>query len=118
MAVLSRVREAQPELEDLIDRLLAPVPVPARGVALVRLLLRDGAGPLFRYESEADLCQQVRLRERRARPGAGLARLTGKTGSSHTPPRGPGLPTAAFDQHLHAAAAPAGQRPGSGLTSS
>ena len=27
------------------------------------------------------------MRERRARPGAGLARLTGKTGSSHTPPQ-------------------------------
>jgi hypothetical protein len=60
MAVLSRVREVQPELEDLIDRLLAPVPVPARGMALVRLLLRDGAGPLFRYESQADLRRQVR----------------------------------------------------------
>jgi len=60
MAVLSRVREVQPELEDLIDRLLAPVPVPARGMALVRLLLRDGTGPLFRYESHADLRRQVR----------------------------------------------------------
>ena len=60
MAVLSRVREAQPELEDLIDHLLAPVPVPARGMALVRQLLRDGAGPLFRYESQADLRRQVR----------------------------------------------------------
>jgi hypothetical protein len=60
MAVLSRVREARPELEDLIDHLLAPVPVSARGMALVRLLLRDGSGPLFRYESPADLRHQVR----------------------------------------------------------
>ena len=36
------------------------MPVSARGVALVRLLLRDGSGPLFRYESREDLAAQVR----------------------------------------------------------
>jgi hypothetical protein len=60
MAVLERVRESHDALEELVDHLLAPVPVSAHGVALVRLLLRDGGGPLFRYESRADLTSQVR----------------------------------------------------------
>jgi hypothetical protein len=60
MAVLERVRESQDALEELVDHLLAPVPVSAHGVALVRLLLRDGGGPLFRYESREDLTDQVR----------------------------------------------------------
>ena len=60
LAVLSRVARARSELESLVERLLAPVPVPARGVALVEILLRDGTGPLFRYESTADLALQVR----------------------------------------------------------
>ena len=60
MAVLERVRATRYELEALVAHLLAPVPVSARGVALVRMLLRDGCGPLFRYESRADLAAQVR----------------------------------------------------------
>ena len=60
MAVLQRVRTTRNDLESLVDHLLAPVPVSARGVALVRMLLRDGSGPLFRYESRADLAAQVR----------------------------------------------------------
>jgi hypothetical protein len=60
MAVLERVRTTRNDLEALVDHLLAPVPVSARGVALVRMLLRDGSGPLFRYESRADLAAQVR----------------------------------------------------------
>ena len=60
LAVLSRVAQARSELESLAEHLLAPVPVSARGVALVEILLRDGTGPLFRYESTADLALQVR----------------------------------------------------------
>jgi hypothetical protein len=60
MAVLERVRESHDALEELVDHLLAPVPVSAHGVALVRLLLRDGSGPLFRYESGVNLTCQVR----------------------------------------------------------
>jgi len=41
------VRVARTELCDLCDALEAPVPVPARGVALANELLTDGAGPLF-----------------------------------------------------------------------
>jgi hypothetical protein len=46
---------AQRELERLADRLLAPDPVSARGVARVRLLLGDGCGPLYAGDARVDL---------------------------------------------------------------
>lgn len=49
------IRDARPELEALADRLVAAGPVSARGVALVRVLLSDGAGPLYRRDSRIDL---------------------------------------------------------------
>lgn len=60
MAVLSRVTKHRVDLEALRDQLLAPVPLSACGVAQVRLLLRDGTGPLYRYESRTDLGALVR----------------------------------------------------------
>ena len=60
MAVLCRVSAARSEFESLVEHLLAPVPVSAHGVALVRLLLREGGGPLYRYESRVDLAAMVR----------------------------------------------------------
>jgi hypothetical protein len=71
LAVLERVRESHAALEELVDQLLAPVPVSAHGVALVRLLLRDGSGPLFRYESRDDLTSQVRRAIAALDPGQG-----------------------------------------------
>ena len=44
-----QVRDARGELEALADRLTAAGPVSAQGVAQVRLLLTDGAGPLYRH---------------------------------------------------------------------
>jgi hypothetical protein len=35
---------------DLVDQLMEPGPVDARGVAQVRLLLRDGCGPLYNHQ--------------------------------------------------------------------
>jgi hypothetical protein len=43
------------ELEALADRLLAPGPVSAHGVAQVRVLLTDGLGPLYHHEATDDL---------------------------------------------------------------
>jgi hypothetical protein len=60
MAVLSRVTQSRADLESLVEHLLAPAPVPARGVALARLLLRDGSGPLYRFECRDDLGAMVR----------------------------------------------------------
>jgi hypothetical protein len=48
-----RILGAADALQILIDRLLAPAPVPARGMAGVRILLTDGAGPLY-YPSNND----------------------------------------------------------------
>jgi len=43
----ARVTGAGAELRALRERLLAPDPLPARGVAMVNELLCDGAGPLY-----------------------------------------------------------------------
>ncbi len=42
-----RVMDAAPLMYDLADELSHPGPVDAQGVAQVRLLLRDGTGPLY-----------------------------------------------------------------------
>jgi hypothetical protein len=55
-----RVRAAAAELQSLIDQLLAPAPVSARGVAHVTVLLTDGAGALYRPGSVEELRAQVR----------------------------------------------------------
>jgi hypothetical protein len=55
-----RVRAAAPELTVLIDHLLAPVPVSARAVAQVRLLLSDAGSPLLRACSVEELRGQAR----------------------------------------------------------
>lgn len=51
----ARVTAAAAELGELARHLLTPGPVPARGVAIVRQLLSDGAGPLYRESCQVDL---------------------------------------------------------------
>lgn len=51
----ARVTGAAAELRALRERLLAPDPLPARGVAMVHDLLSDGAGPLYRPSGTADV---------------------------------------------------------------
>jgi hypothetical protein len=41
------VREARSELSEVVARLRGPGPLPAAGLASLRLLLTDGAGPLY-----------------------------------------------------------------------
>ena len=55
----AHVLDARDEIDTLVARLLAPVPVSGRGVALVRLLLTDGGGPLYRRTSAADLAERL-----------------------------------------------------------
>ena len=55
-----RVRDCCEEFEDLIRRLRAPGPVPARGMAKVRVLLTDAGGPLYHRANAGDLRAQVR----------------------------------------------------------
>ena len=60
MVLLPRVRKARREFEELLECLEAPAPLPARGMAAVMLLLRDGSGPLYRAESRQSLARMVR----------------------------------------------------------
>jgi len=63
-----RIAGSAAELAGLAECLTARGPVPARGVALVSQLLADGAGPLYRAGSRADLGDLV---ERAAQALAG-----------------------------------------------
>lgn len=49
------------ELEELANLLLSSVPVDARGVARVRLLLRDGASPLYHSRRAGNLERAVEV---------------------------------------------------------
>jgi hypothetical protein len=56
----ARVRAVREDLLALADRLASGGPVSAYGVAVVRALLTDGAGPLYRGRSPDDLRALVR----------------------------------------------------------
>jgi hypothetical protein len=43
-----QVRQARPEIDELVRRLQSGLPVSARGIAMATLLLTDGAGPIYR----------------------------------------------------------------------
>jgi hypothetical protein len=55
----AEVLRARQAIEALADRLEAWEPVEPAGVARVRLLLRDGAGPLYNEEYPGGLCRAV-----------------------------------------------------------
>jgi hypothetical protein len=55
-----RVRNCSAEFAELIGHLLAPGPVPARGMAKARVLLTDASGPLYHRASADDLRARVR----------------------------------------------------------
>jgi hypothetical protein len=55
------VRRARPDLEALSRRLRSVELVNVRGVAMARLLLADGAGPLYRSCRSRDLRAEVNL---------------------------------------------------------
>lgn len=61
LADLASVRSLHDELEDLAEHLDAPVPVSARGVALVQELMEDGASPLYLPQSREALRRRVQL---------------------------------------------------------
>jgi hypothetical protein len=43
----ARVVAAEPAIRDLMNRLAAPLPVPARGVAMARVLLTNASSPVY-----------------------------------------------------------------------
>jgi len=63
----------EPEIQALLDALLAPLPVPARGVAMASWLLADGAGPVYDPRYSADLGRVVREATTRLDPSVTLA---------------------------------------------
>ena len=66
----AHVAPARGEIAVLIGLLLAPVPVSARGVALVRILLTDGGSPLYRRSAPQDLRTEIRKATRALDPTA------------------------------------------------
>lgn len=54
-----RVIAAEPAIRDLVNRLAAPLPVPARGVAMARVLLTDATSPVYSRRSPVDLSHAV-----------------------------------------------------------
>jgi hypothetical protein len=54
-----QVRAAETQIQNLIDRLAAPGPVSVAGVAQVKMLLHDGAGPLYNPGSDRDLTSHL-----------------------------------------------------------
>jgi hypothetical protein len=53
------VAEAKKELQGLIEGLLTPGPVSARGVARVSVFLSDGRGPLYHRGNPDDLRSRI-----------------------------------------------------------
>lgn len=70
LADLVAVRELERDLVGLVDHLVAPVPVSARGVALVHELLADGSGPLYLRHAPGDLELLIRRATLALDPGA------------------------------------------------
>ena len=54
-----RVVAAEPAIRDLMNRLAAPLPVPARGVAMARVLLTDASSPVYNRRSGVALTDAV-----------------------------------------------------------
>jgi hypothetical protein len=52
--VFDRIVAAQPQIRELADALLAPMPT-SRGVAMARSLLSDGSGPIYNSACSTDL---------------------------------------------------------------
>jgi hypothetical protein len=54
-----RIVAAEPAIRELISRLSAPLPVPARGVAMATVLLTDATGPVYRRRSPVTLADAL-----------------------------------------------------------
>ena len=46
---------AEPAIRELVSCLSVPLPVPAQGVAMARVLLTDATGPVYNYRSRVSL---------------------------------------------------------------
>lgn len=50
-----QITAAEPAIRDLVSCLSVPLPVPAQGVAMARVLLADATGPVYNYRSRVSL---------------------------------------------------------------
>jgi hypothetical protein len=64
---------AEPELNEMLSFLLAPRPTAVRGVAMVRVLLCNGAGPLFNRHAPIELSVALRQATESLDPSTALA---------------------------------------------
>ncbi len=55
-----RIARAEPAIREVVALLSGALPSPARGVAMVNVLLTDGAGPLYNPHSDEDLSAALR----------------------------------------------------------
>jgi hypothetical protein len=53
--------ECESDIQEMLNALWTPLPVPARGLAMASWLLRDGAGPIYNRRCSGDL--GITLRE-------------------------------------------------------
>jgi hypothetical protein len=66
----ARILAAEPDIRRMTAALRAPLPAPARGVAMASVLLMDGAGPLYNARGQVDLGTAVRAATRFLDPSA------------------------------------------------
>ncbi len=71
-----RISRAEPAIRQVVDLLRGSHPSPARGVAMVTLLLTDGSGPLYNAHSDEDLGAALRRAAAQLDPSRVVA-LTG-----------------------------------------
>lgn len=67
-----RIAAAEPEVREMMTRLLAPLPVAAQGVAAVSVLLTDATGPLYNPGNHTPLVTSLRAATERLDPAASL----------------------------------------------
>jgi hypothetical protein len=67
-----RIVEAERDVGAMLVALTAPLPVPARGVAMATALLSDGAGPLYNVGSSSNLVSALRQITRQLDASASL----------------------------------------------
>lgn len=84
----ARIIACEPAIQEMLNALLAPLPVPARGPAMVSCLLSDGTGPLYDRRCSTGLGIALREATEQLDPSGSLVSAAWNTssGSSETKP--------------------------------
>ena len=70
-----RILAAEPAIRDLMNLLAAPLPVPARGVAMARVLLTDAISPVYNRRAGVALTNALQAAATQLDPTLPLSRL-------------------------------------------